>query len=30
VQIVLPDGVLGFSIERRVYGSNALTFGWLE
>jgi 16S rRNA (guanine966-N2)-methyltransferase len=30
VQIALPDSAPGFSIERRVYGSNALTFGWLE
>ncbi len=30
VQVVLPDSASGFRLERRVYGSNALTFGWLE
>jgi 16S rRNA (guanine966-N2)-methyltransferase len=30
VQVVLPETTPGFRIERRVYGSNALTFGWLE
>jgi 16S rRNA (guanine966-N2)-methyltransferase len=30
VQIVLPSTTTGFTIERRVYGSNALTFGWFE
>ncbi len=29
VQVVLPEAVPGFRIERRVYGSNALSFGWL-
>lgn len=30
VQVVLPHEAPGFSLERRVYGSNALTFGWLK
>jgi 16S rRNA (guanine966-N2)-methyltransferase len=30
VQVVLPDAAPGFRIERRVYGSNVLSFGWPE
>jgi 16S rRNA (guanine966-N2)-methyltransferase len=30
VQIVLYDTATGFTVERRVYGSNALTFFWLD